>query len=233
MHYSNPMCADYTPSRNDQIENFFGIRSPQLDLPSEAWPGYMAPILRSSHEVPDKLEIAPAMFGMVPHWADHKLARQTYNARTETVASKPSFRSAWKRKQFCIIPAANFFEPNYETGKPVRWRIDRADGGPVAIAGIWDYRPADQLLSFSMLTINADGHPLMHRFHKPDDEKRMVMILDPDQYQGWLDGSLVSDQDVYRQYPADLLVAQPDPLRPRFRAKVPVPAASAEQGGLF
>ncbi|MDN2701194.1 SOS response-associated peptidase family protein [Janthinobacterium sp. SUN100] len=74
----------------------------------------MAPILRGSHEAPGELEIAPAMFGMVPHWADHKLARQTYNARTEAVARKPSFRSAWKRKQFCIIPAANFFEPNYE-----------------------------------------------------------------------------------------------------------------------
>lgn len=176
------MCADYTPSRNEQIEERFGVRSPQLDLPLEAWPGYMAPILRGSHEAPGELEIAPAMFGMVPHWADHKLARQTYNARTETVASKPSFRNAWKRKQFCIIPAANFFEPNYETGKPVRWRIERADGGQVAIAGIWEYRPTDQLLSFSMLTINADGHPLMQRFHKPDDEKRMVMILDPDQY---------------------------------------------------
>ncbi|KAB8066283.1 SOS response-associated peptidase [Janthinobacterium violaceinigrum] len=219
------MCADYTPSRNDQIEERFGVRSPQLDLPLEAWPGYMAPILRGSHEAPGELEIAPAMFGMVPHWADHKLARQTYNARTETVASKPSFRSAWKRKQFCIIPACNFFEPNYETSKPVRWRIERADGGPVAIAGIWEFRPADQLLSFSMLTINADGHPLMQRFHKPDDEKRMVMILDPDQYQGWLDGSLVFEEDVYRQYPADLLIAQPDPLPPRTRAK---PAAKAD-----
>ncbi|WP_369812283.1 SOS response-associated peptidase family protein [Janthinobacterium sp. SUN206] len=47
-----------------------------------------------------------------------KLARQTYNSRTETVASKPSFRSAWKCKQFCIIPAANFFEPNYEMASP-------------------------------------------------------------------------------------------------------------------
>jgi len=219
------MCADYTPSLKEQIEQQFGIRSPQFDLPPEAWPGYMAPILRGSHEAPGEMEIAPAMFGMVPHWADHKLARQTYNARTETVASKPSFRNAWKRKQFCIIPAANFFEPNYETGKPVRWRIERADGDPVAIAGIWEYRPADQLLSFSMLTINADGHPLMQRFHNPDDEKRMVMILDPDQYQGWLEGSLVSDEDVYRQYPADLLLAQPDPLPPRTKAK---PAAKAE-----
>jgi putative SOS response-associated peptidase YedK len=77
-------------------------------------------VLRGSHEAPGELEIAPAMFGMVPHWADHKLARQTYNAHTETVARKPSFRRARKRMQFCIIPAANFFEPNYETSKPVR-----------------------------------------------------------------------------------------------------------------
>ncbi|PHV29569.1 DUF159 family protein [Janthinobacterium sp. BJB426] len=224
------MCADYTPSFNHHIQNHFRVVPLQLALSPEAWPGYMAPILRSSQDVPDALEISPAMFGMVPHWADLKLARQTYNARTETVASKPSFRSAWRRKQFCIIPAANFFEPNYETGKPVRWRIERADGAPVAIAGIWEYRPADQLLSFSMLTINADGHPLMQRFHKPDDEKRMVMILDPEQYLGWLDGSLVTEADIYRQYPAELLVAQPDPMQPRTREKAPTPA---KQGGLF
>ena len=227
------MCADYTPSRREQIAGHFGLHFQQLDLPSEAWPGYMAPILRGSNDVPGELEIAPAMFGMVPHWADLKLARQTYNARTETVASKPSFRNSWKRKQFCIIPAANFFEPNYETGKPVRWRIERADGVPVAIAGIWEYRPADQLLSFSMLTINADGHPLMQRFHKPGDEKRMVMILDPDQYQGWLDGSLVTEEEVYRQYPADLLVAQPDPLPSRTRAKPATKAEAAPPESLF
>ncbi|TSD71215.1 SOS response-associated peptidase [Janthinobacterium sp. KBS0711] len=211
------MCADYTPSRSDQIEQHFAVRSPQFDLPPEAWPGYMAPIIRASHEVPGELEVAPACFGMVPHWADMKLARQTYNARTETVAQKPSFRNAWKRKQFCIIPADNFFEPCYETGKPVRWRIERADGMPAAIAGIWEFRPQDLLLSFSMLTINADGHPLMQRFHKPDDEKRMVMILDPDQYHGWLDGSLVTEEDLFRQYPAERLVAVADPLPPRVK----------------
>jgi len=73
----------------------------------------------------------------------------------------------------------------------------------------------------------------MRRFHKPDDEKRMVMILDPDQYQGRLDGSLVSEEDIYRQYPTELLVAQPDPMQPRSRPKAPVPAAPAEHGGLF
>jgi hypothetical protein len=53
------------------------------------------------------------MFGMVPHWADTRLARQTYNARTET-GRKPSFRNARQRNQFCIIPAANF-SASYET----------------------------------------------------------------------------------------------------------------------
>lgn len=68
-----------------------------------------------------------------------------------------------------------------------------------------------------MLTINADGHPLMQRFHKPDDEKRMVMILDPDQYHGWLDGSLVTEEDLFQQYPAERLVAVADPLPPRVK----------------
>ena len=116
------------PSRIEQIEASLLIRSPQLELPAEAWLGYIAPILRGSHEAPGELEIAPAMFGVVPHWADLNLARQTYSARTEIVASKPSFRSGWKRKRFGVIPAANFFAPNYETGKSVRWRIERAEG---------------------------------------------------------------------------------------------------------
>lgn len=111
------------PSRSVQIEQHFAVRSPQFDLPPEAWPGYMAPIIRAWHEVPGELQVAPACFGMVPHWANMKLVRQTYNAHTETVAQKPSFRNAWKRKQFCIIPADNFFETCYETGKPVRQRI--------------------------------------------------------------------------------------------------------------
>ncbi len=83
---------------------------------------------------------------------------------------------------------------------------------PAAIAGIWEFRAQDLLLSFSMLTINADGHPLMQRFHKPDDEKRMVMMLDPGQYRGWLDGSLVTEGDLFRQYPAERLMAIADPL---------------------
>jgi putative SOS response-associated peptidase YedK len=216
------MCANYTPSRLDAISQHHGLERALFNFPAEAFPGYMAPILRESHDLAGQVECVPAMFGMVPHWADTRLARQTYNARTETVATKPSFRNAWKRNQFCIIPAENFYEPSYETGKPVRWRIFHAGQQPLAIAGIWEWRASGAdglpLLSFSMLTINADGHPLMERFHKPGDEKRMLVLLEPAQYRGWLEGELVNEADVYRPFPADALAAVADPLPPRTKA---------------
>ena len=226
------MCANYTPSHLDAISQHRVLERALFDYPPEAFPGYLAPILRESHEVAGSFEVAPAMFGMVPHWADTRLARQTYNARTETVATKPSFRNAWKRNQFCVVPAANFYEPNYESGKPVRWRIAAADQSQLGIAGIWDWKAAGPdglpLLSFSMLTINADGHPLMQRFHKPDDEKRMLVLLDPGQYEGWLTGELVNDPAVYRPWEAERLVAAADPMAPRGRKPAaPAPASDS------
>ncbi len=217
------MCANYTPGRKDAMSEHFGIDGDIFDFLSDVYPAVMAPILRPARDANGGIECVPACFGMVPHWAEMKLARQTYNARTETVAQKPSFRNAWQRKQFCIIPAMNFFEPNYESGKAVRWRIEHASDRPLGIAGIWEWKPqgpdGKPLLSFSMLTINADQHPLMNRFHKPGDEKRMVMILDPLQYDGWLEGTLAADPEVYQPYPADQLKAEADPAPPRAKAK--------------
>lgn len=216
------MCANYTPSKREAFSHHYGLDRAIFDYPPESFPGYLAPILRESRETVGEIECIDAMFGMVPHWADTKLSRQTYNARTETVATKPSFRNAWKRNQFCIVPAENIFEPNYETGKAVRWRISHADARPLSVAGIWEWKQDGPdglpLLSFSMLTINADGHPLMSRFHKPGDEKRMLVLLEPPQYQGWLEGALVNDADVYKPYPAEQLVAIADPMPPRTKA---------------
>ena len=107
------MCANYTPSRLDAISEHYGLERALFSTPAEAYPGYLAPMLRPARDAGGAIECVAAMFGMVPHWADTKLARQTYNARTETVATKPSFRHAWQRNQFCIIPAENFYEPCY------------------------------------------------------------------------------------------------------------------------
>lgn len=213
------MCANYLPSRKDKIAGHFGVEAGLFDYPPETFPGYMAPIIRRLRGFDMQAECLPACFGMVPHWADLKLARSTYNARAETVATKPAFRDAWQRRQFCIIPAQAIFEPRYDTDQPVRWRIERPQGEPVGIAGIWQTKPdgpdGQPLLSFSMLTINAEQNTLMRQFHKPGDEKRMVIMLEPEQYEGWLRGELAAGAADMPPYPAQLLSARADPLPPK------------------
>jgi putative SOS response-associated peptidase YedK len=157
------MCANYRPVERGVLETRFYVPPPDSDFPPETFPGYMARFIRPPHadSMPGDRACALGMFGLVPHWAkDETIARNTYNARDETVAEKPSFRNAFKRRQFCIIPVTSIYEPCYETGKAVRWEIAAADGAPLGLAGIWEYKQHGPnglpLLSFSMLTINAD-----------------------------------------------------------------------------
>lgn len=206
------MCSNYIPARIDTLATYFDIDTVDFEYQAEAYPGQMAPIIKASPA--GGVECLPACFGMVPHWADMKLARQTYNARSETVAEKPSFRNAWRRNQFCIVPLEAFFEPNYESGRAVRWKIGAAEGVPLGVAAIWEWRKAGfdgqgALHSFSMLTINADGHPLMQRFHKPEDEKRMLVILKPEQYTDWLQATAA--QAMLLPYPPEGLTAEAAP----------------------
>ena len=185
------MCTNYVPTRADRLQSQWGRSPAREDYVAEAYPGYVAPFLRavplSSSDAPS---IELGVFGLIPSWSrDGKNFRHCYNARSETVADKPSFRNAWRQRQWCVIPADAIFEPCYETGKAVRWRIERADGAPMALAGIWDAWRApngDPVLSFSMLTLNADAHPVMRRFHRADDEKRSVVMLEPESVMSWL-----------------------------------------------
>ncbi|WP_334187726.1 SOS response-associated peptidase [Noviherbaspirillum sp.] len=211
------MCSNYRPSSREQLQQHFGVAPPDSEYKAESYPGYMAPIIRlpKPDALPGDRACALGMFGIVPHWADTKLARQTYNARTETVSAKPSFRNAYKHRQFCVIPAASFYEPSYETGKAERWEIADADGAPLGIAGIWEHKQDGpdglSLLSFSMLTINADEHPLMRRFHKPEDEKRMLVILRPEQYDEWLTCPAEEAPRLFEPYPSERLIARAAP----------------------
>ena len=155
---------------------------PDRDFPREAYPGYLAPIVR--HNAQGELECVLARFGLIPHWAkDETFGRRTYNARSETVAEKPSYRTPWRKGQVCLALADAIFEPCYESGRAVRWRILRKDQQPMAIASLWDSwthpGTGEIVTSFTMLTVNADRHPMMQRFHKPEDEKRSVVIVDP------------------------------------------------------
>ena len=210
------MCANYLPSRPERLHHQFGVAPLHHVTGKEAFPGYLAPIVRLADDGSQTRECVDACFGLVPAWADLKLARHTYNARTETVAEKPSFRSAFRKRQFCIVPAEAIFEPNYESGKAVRWKVSGDAGEDLGIAGIWDWRPHGgpddrPLVSFSMLTINADNHPLLQRFHKPGDEKRMVVILEPGQYDAWLHADAEAAHSFFTAYPAEKLHAAPAP----------------------
>lgn len=212
------MCADYNPARKAYLERMswgrHPVSTPRLDF-GETFPGGIAPFLANCLPT----EFLTGVFGLVPHWGDpKKLPRMTYNARSETVAEKPSYRAAWKQRQFALIPVESFYEPCYESGKPVRWRIQRADREPFALAGIWERRMEDEgpaHWSFSMLTVNADGHPLMRRFHKPADEKRSVVVLDPEDYEGWLNARTETEARSYlRLFEPGLMVAMADPRPP-------------------
>jgi putative SOS response-associated peptidase YedK len=177
------MCSNYRPPNSEALAQY-DIELPGFEF-GECYPGSIGPLLASLK--PDAW--LPGTFGLLPHWAEPKLAKMTYNARSETVAEKPSFRTAWRHRQLAVIPVQAFFEPCYESGKAVRWRIEREDGKPFGLAGLWESRTTkdgDPAWSFTMLTINADEHPVMHRFHKPGDEKRSVVVLEDDAWMAWL-----------------------------------------------
>ena len=211
------MCSRYEPVINrKQLEAHFGVKDLlPPGLKRDIWPGYFGPFIRK-HEFADVgdeavpfRELMIGSFGLIPHWAqDTAIARKTYNARSETAHEKPSYRDAWRLARHCIIPAEAIYEPDWRSGKAIPTRIARVDGNPMGIAGLWTGKrmgDGEIVRSFTMLTVNADDHPFMRNYHKPQDEKRMVVILHDDEYDGWLSAPAEETRYFLRQYPADLM----------------------------
>lgn len=217
------MCSHYDPVLNPaKLQEFFGVSDIQPDLKPSSWPGYISPFIRK-HEHADVgddavpyRELMEGSFGMIPHWAsDEKIARTTYNARSETAHEKNSFRDAWRLARHCIIPAEAIWEPDWRSGKAVQTRIVRKDGRPMGIAGLWTacdkVRPGITMRSFTMLTINADDHPFMKNYHQPDHEKRMVVILDESQYDAYLGASPEDTRHFLKQFPSENMTPWENP----------------------
>lgn len=216
------MCAHYQGlSQARSYTESFGVLAPTDVMRTDIWPGYESAFIRRPPEADVGDEAVPerqalkGLFGLVPPWSrDLAIAKRTYNARSETVADKPSFRDAWRLSRHCIVPLDAFFEPDWRSGRAVATRISRADGQPMGLAGLWSAwkSPQGQVVhSFTMLTINADAHPLMKHFHKPGDEKRMVVVLPPERYADWLQASPQDSMDFLRPYPAEALKAEAPP----------------------
>jgi putative SOS response-associated peptidase YedK len=239
------MCSNYQPvTRMDRMLTFFGVERDRDEVPHDVFPTGLAPFIRLAEPGSGNKIVQDGAFGLLPYFAKElAFGRRTYNARTETVAKLPSFRDAWRRSQRCIVPAESIYEPNWETGKAVRWRISQHGDVPMGIAGLytrWKHpETGADLFSFAMLTVNADDHPLMKRFHRPGEEKRMVVIIDPADYDRWLGCSMADAPAFFRQWTGTLL-AIPDLLVRASRTasgKVVVPPqppkADPEIGELF
>lgn len=216
------MCSSYKLPVISDYELFLDCLPPaEIEFEPVAYPGYRAPMI-VMHPTRSRLVAQAATFGLVPSWAkDLKITRSTYNARSETVAEKPSFRTAWKKRQFCLVPVAGFYEPNYESGKAVRWQIRRADDMPFTLAGLREWKRQDdgiELRSFTMLTVSANDHPLMRRFHGAEDEKRSVVYVAPEDREGWLTAATDEEARSYlKLMDPDEFVGAPDPAPPRKR----------------
>ena len=189
------------------------------------WPKFTGVFIRKPPETDPHDEAVPerealnGRWGLVPgrtrpEGAEKQLKLSTFNARDDRVVKSFTFGEAWRRAQHCIVPIEAFYEPDWRSGKAVPTRFTRTDGQAMGIAGLWDTwnEPGKGvLLSFTMLTINANNHPLLRDYHRPTDEKRMIVVLSESRYQEWLKAPAAASMELLRQYPADKLLATPRP----------------------
>ena len=200
------MCSNYRPvTRMDRVLTFFGVeREKGTPIPEEVWPLGTAPFIRLHEDGSGNKVIDDGIFGLLPHFAKElAYGRRTYNARSETVHQLPSFKESWAHGRRCIIPAEAVYEQNYESGKAVRWCVQKPGAVPMGIAGVYrQWRGPDGrfLWTFAMLTVNADGHPVYGRFNKPGEEKRMLLILAEEDYDRWLTCSVAEAKSLFKQW---------------------------------
>jgi putative SOS response-associated peptidase YedK len=126
-------------------------------------------------------------WGLVPFWAkDTKVGAKMINARAEGLLDKPAYRRPFERRR-CIIPADGFYEwERVSSTKKQPWYITRADGKPMAFAGLWEsWRPvkdSDEGKVRSCVIITGEPNEKVARLHD-----RMPVMLPPEAWDAWLD----------------------------------------------
>lgn len=128
-------------------------------------------------------QAAQVRWGLVPFWAkDLKIGSSLINARADTVASKPAFRAAYKKRR-CLVPASGFYEwqPGPAKAKQA-FHIHRQDDEPLAFAGLWEIWDKGEQPVESCTIVTTDGNNLMQAMHN-----RMPVILSKSIWDVWLD----------------------------------------------
>jgi len=180
------MCGRYDLSDNPAaIRAKFSVPAVPEFAPNIDWrPTNNAPIVRLAAE--GGRECALARWGLVPGWApDLKFGTRCINARAETVAALPAFRSAF-RKRRCLVPVNAFFEWSGDKGHRLKWRIGLRDEPLFALAGLWEWwqdrESGEGVASYTIVTCAANSAiaPL---------HDRMPVILREADYARWLDAA--------------------------------------------
>ncbi len=180
------MCGRYSLTTPvDALRALFGFAGPPPNLPARynIAPTQEAPVVRRRGPGAAR-ELALLRWGLVPSWADGpRTGYRMINARAETVARKPAFRAAFRRRR-CLVPADGFYEWRAEGKRKQPYRVAFEDGAPFAFAGLWErWRGADggEIESFAIVV--TDANALLRPIHD-----RMPVILAPDDHEAWLTG---------------------------------------------
>ena len=182
----------------------FALKAPPADIAShfgvdtvpEAAPRYnIAPtqpilIVRHRWQQPGAgLEAVHVKWGLLPSWAkDESMAAKLANARGETVAEKPAFRSAFRRMR-CLVPADGFYEWEATPAGKQPWFLRLKSQAPLAFAGLWEHWQAPDGTPLETATIiTTDANELVRPVHD-----RMPVILPPADWAAWLGAQTKAD----------------------------------------
>jgi putative SOS response-associated peptidase YedK len=206
------MCGRFTLTVSpEQLQDQFGLVEPP---PPDLVPRYnIAPtqavaVVTNSEE--RKLEIF--QWGLIPSWAkDPKIGNKLINARAETLAEKPSFRTALKRRR-CLVVADGFYEWKKDGSRKIPMYITMEDGRPFGFAGLWEvWQPPDGSLLKTCTIITTAPNALTEQIHD-----RMPAILPPEAYDAWLKpGELPAEQVLPLLQPYDARRMRATPVSTR------------------
>lgn len=178
------MCGRFTlrARAEDVAEHFDLDETPVLSPRFNIAPSQQVATVRTA-DSGEPRAIEMRTWGLVPAWAkDPAIAHRLVNARAETVAEKPAFRSAFRRRR-CLIPADGFYEWAGGGAPKQPWYIARPDGGLFAFAGLWeDWESGEGAAAHSCTIITTRANTTLEGVHD-----RMPVILDPTDYARWLD----------------------------------------------
>src|SRR5476649_274704 len=197
------MCGRYViTSAPAAIRRLFGyIEQPNFPPRYNVAPTQAVPIVRFAE---GKRQFALVRWGLIPSWVkDPRTFSLLINARGESVIEKPAFRAAMRRRR-CLFPADGFYEWKEEGGRKRAYFVRPKSGGPIAFAGLWETWTGpngEEQDTAAIVTTNANQ--TCAAIHD-----RMPMILEPADYDLWLDCATVDTETaaaLIRPAPDDLL----------------------------